>query len=201
MISQDEYAQILYQLLPQGPAWPQAKDGSIASDFIQACAYELSDVEVALNELYKELNPSTTVTYLDIWLKEWGLPDDCMKLLGDTDFPQDKLQQALAAKYASWGLGFKDALYAIANAFGYKADIERVDPFLVTSTVDSKLYDYKWAGTALIITTDLAGQTEYFLTTWTVDQPLARWGDRVYECMVRKIIPAHLFPMFTYPDE
>ena len=36
------------------------------------------------------------------------------------------------------------------------------------------------------------------IVNWTVDQPLARWGDRVYECMIRKIVPAHLIPIFQY---
>lgn len=201
MATKDEYIQILYTLLPQGPAWSQTEQNSLASDALNATATQLAAADAMIEQMLDELIPSTTVWKLETWLEEWGLPDECMTALGQYDFPQDKLQQALSAKVASWGLGLKDALKAIAQRFGYSADIERYKPFLTTSKVNDRMYDYTWANTALIITTDNTNQTQYFLTNWTADQPLARWGDRVYECMVRQIIPAHLVTIFSYPTD
>lgn len=199
MATKDENLAALLALLPPGVAWVKDGQSCLSQDFLEACADELADADAMIKQMYDELIASKTVYKLDIWLDEWGLPDECMTALGQYDFPQDKLQDALSAKVASWGLGFKDALYQIAKRFGYTVDVGRYKPYTVISKVNAHMYDYKWANTAVIITTDGANGTEHFRVNWQADQPLARWGDRVYECLVSQIVPAHLEIVFTYP--
>ena len=36
---------------------------------------------------------------------------------------------------------------------------------------------------------------------WDADQPLARWGNSLLECVVRALAPAHVYVIFSYEDE
>ena len=198
MANSQEYLGVLYNLLPQGPAWPREDDGSLTSDILKLIAGELANADTQIGEIFYERDPASTVTMLDTWLDEWGLPDECMTAIGETQFPQDKLQQALVAKVKSWGLPFKEAAAVIGQVFGFDVTVTAPEYYTVMSPVDHLMYDKDWTFTVFVETHSAELIVEYFAVNWTVDQPLARWGDRVYECMIRKIVPAHLIPIFQY---
>lgn len=45
------------------------------------------------------------------------------------------------------------------------------------------------------------GNAEYLDVTWSADEPLARWGNALLECMIRALAPAHVHVIFMYEEE
>ena len=201
MATRDNYFQALNQLLPLGPAWPRDLDpASSAQSCLSWLAAELERADQDVDALFDEADPRTADTMLSTWLSEWGLPDACMRRFDQTDFPRDQLRTMLAAQIGTWGLTSSQAIFYIAKLYGKTASIENVDPFTVASTVDKRLYDSSRRAYVLIVSISDGQRAEFFDVTWTADQPLGRWGDDLFECSVKAIIPAHLTPIFSYPD-
>lgn len=200
MASKEDYQRALYLLLPHGPAWPREADGSTSQAFLEWAASELAILDTAARALYDEADPRTAETMLDVWLAEWALPNACMKKFGQTDFPRDQLRTMLLAQIGTWGLTSTEAINFIGRVYGKDVDVQNVQPFTVASTVDRRLYDQSWRVYVVIVSISDGDRAQYFDCSWTCDQPLARWGDSLFECSVEQVIPAHLWPMFSYPD-
>lgn len=200
MAAKDDYLRALYLLLPQGPAWPREADGSTSQAFLEWAASELFILDTAARALYDEADPRTAETMLDTWLDEWAMPNACMKKFGTTDFPRDQLRTMLLAQIGTWGLTSTQAINFIGKVYGKDVDVQNVAPFTVASTVNRRIYDQSWRVYVVIVSVNDNDKGECFTVNWTVDQPLRRWGDSRFECSVEQVIPAHLWPMFSYPD-
>ena len=68
MANSQEYLGVLYNLLPQGPAWPREDDGSLTSDILKLIAGELANADTQIGEIFYERDPASTVTMLVTWL-------------------------------------------------------------------------------------------------------------------------------------
>ncbi|MGG6621249.1 UNVERIFIED_CONTAM: DUF2313 domain-containing protein, partial [Salmonella enterica subsp. enterica serovar Weltevreden] len=71
MALQDEYTQLLYHLLPEGPAW----DGE--NPLIEGLAPSLNRIHQRADELMDEIDPATTTELIDRYEQLYGLPDSC----------------------------------------------------------------------------------------------------------------------------
>ncbi len=71
MAMQDEYEQLLYRLLPPGPAW----EGEIP--LIEGLAPSLTRVHQRADALMKEIDPAQTTELIDRYETVYGLPDSC----------------------------------------------------------------------------------------------------------------------------
>lgn len=201
MATAEDYENALYLLLPKGPAWPCDFDAaSTAQNFLRWLAREMARVEANSNGLFDEADPRTADTFLEAWLTEWGLPNECMKKFDQTVFPRDQLRTMLAAQIGTWGLTSVEAINFIGKLYGKDVDVQNVQPFTTASTVNRRLYDSAWRVYVVIVSISDNESADWFDCTWTVDQPLGRWGDELFECSVAAVIPAHLWPMFSYPD-
>ncbi len=200
MASKTDYENALYELLPWGPAWPREFDpASTSQNFLSWIAQELTCVEADSSALFDEADPRFTQAFLDRWLEEWGLPNECMQRFG-ADYPRDQLRKILTSIIGTWGMTSMQAVNYIGQIFGKEVEVQNVRPYTVASTCNRRLYDDQWRSYVVIIAISDSQDAVYKDVTWTADQPLARWGDTYFECAIEAVLPAHLFPMFSYPD-
>ena len=89
----------------------------------------------------------------------------------------------------------------MAESFGYEAEVITYSAFTVKDTVNKALFGTEWnTAYAMSISVRAVSSQRLFNTTWTVDQPLAVWGDRLFECLMRELVPAHVTAIFEYRE-
>ncbi|HEI8710201.1 TPA: DUF2313 domain-containing protein [Citrobacter freundii] len=71
MALDDEYTQLLYHLLPPGPAW----EGD--NPLLEGLAPSLSRVHQRASDLMIEIDPAKTTELIDRYEFVYGLPDSC----------------------------------------------------------------------------------------------------------------------------
>ena len=87
----------------------------------------------------------------------------------------------------------------VAESLGYEANIETFEAFTVKDRVNKGLYSLEWnTAYAMSIKVKANSAQKLFNVTWTADQPLAVWGDRLFECLMRELVPAHVTAIFEY---
>ena len=195
--SADEYLCALKKLLPYGPAWEDEQ-----SELMQAVLYltakELQRIDTDLARLIDESDPRTASVSLSQWFYEWGIPDDCLKMLEDVSVEQ--YRSRLIVKIRTLGLTFQELLSVIAQISGIESvTAGRVTPFSVNSTVNDRIYGPNWIHAVLVITASTDG-VKYFTADSCVDEHLAQWGNELFECLVRSVAPAHKVIVFQYEE-
>jgi uncharacterized protein YmfQ (DUF2313 family) len=190
------YLQGMQSLLPQGPAW-EFEDDAIFKKFMAVCACEFARIDADIAQLIEESDPRTASLTLSDWFDEWGIPDDCLKLM--LNATTEDYRNVLILKITTLGLPFDQLVQVVANLLGYNSYIGNTDIFTVKSLVSQRIYDDKWRYTALIISVD-STLVKYFRTTSRVSMALAEWGDELWECLIRSLAPAHCNLIFQYGE-
>jgi uncharacterized protein YmfQ (DUF2313 family) len=72
----EDYLQVLQQLLPSGAAWPREPDATLTK-VLRAQAAELARIHNRTLDLLEEADPRTTNELLADWERVAGLPDEC----------------------------------------------------------------------------------------------------------------------------
>lgn len=80
--TQEETYKALMHLFPYGPAWQRDGeqvpiDDSTMRKTVNAIAMELNTYELAICQAFDELFCATTINDKDLWMEEYGLPNDC----------------------------------------------------------------------------------------------------------------------------
>lgn len=143
-LNADDYAKLIEDLTPDGPAW--------ANDKIRAIwAQEYARLDVRIWALIEEVDPRTATELLPDWERVLGLPDDCtaslaLSLIERRMLAWQKLTEVggqskayfieLAAKFGEPGItitdGFRpmtcnddcnDALYSQADRFVWRVNV------------------------------------------------------------------------------
>jgi uncharacterized protein YmfQ (DUF2313 family) len=191
------YLQGMIGLLPKGPAW-ELDESSLFYRLMQICADEFARIDLDIAQLVEESDPRTASATLSDWFDEWGIPDDCLKLLDDPT--TEDYRKVLILKITTLGLTFEELVTVIGNYLGYDASVGDTDIHTVASTVDARLYDVSWRNTALIVSAD-----ETVVNLLTVDDrvsmALAEWGDELWECLITALAPAHNNVIFQYGSD
>lgn len=196
--SVDNYLTALKGLLPKGPAW-EDKQSEEMDAVLYLTAKELQRLDLDIAQLIDEADPRTASATLSQWYKEWGIPDECLKALSSTT--SDQWRQILVTKIRSLGLTYSELLVVIARVSGMKsATAQRVEPFTTASRTDARLYGRSWDHAVLIISAT-ADQIQYFRTSSRTDERLAKWGNQLFECLVKSVSPAHKVLVFSYTEE
>lgn len=78
MALKDEYAELIKNLLPPGPAWPRDDTASSRAVMIDAIAEICAGVDSQASLLVEESDPNTCAQSFADWETEWGLPDKCV---------------------------------------------------------------------------------------------------------------------------
>jgi uncharacterized protein YmfQ (DUF2313 family) len=112
----EDYAIVIPQFLPRGPAW-NFKIGGIAHKLIRAISLELSRVERRGLELIEEMDPRTCQELLEDWERALGLPALCQG--GTSPTSLDKRREAIHAKLTSRPFGNAPFFLDLASKLGY----------------------------------------------------------------------------------
>lgn len=196
MFTVDDYDQALDRLLPRGPIWKRVP-GSMLDAVLHSIAIELARIDAKADKVLDEADPRTSFDLLDHWFTDWGIPSACLTTLSDPTL-EEKRRQLIAKILSGSSLTtqfFKD----MAETLGYEAEIVTYSAFTVNDSVDKGLYGTEWnTAYSMGVKVKAISTQRIFNTTWTVDQPLSVWGDRLFECLMRELIPAHVTAIFEY---
>lgn len=188
MAMQDEYEQLLYRLLPPGPAW----EGE--NPLIEGLAPSLTRVHQRADALMKEIDPAQTTELIDRYETVYGLPDSCTP---DGVQSLVQRQQRLDAK-ANVAGGINEQFYRNQlDALGYTtATIEQFQN--LDSTPDpewGEFWRYYWR-----VNIPADANVNWQTCTSACDSAIRTWGDTVAECVIEKLAPSHTVVVFAYPE-
>lgn len=188
MALQDEYTQLLYHLLPEGPAWGGE------NPLIEGLAPSLNRVHQRADELMAEIDPARTTELIDRYEHLYGLPDSCAPEGVQT---LQQRQQRLDAK-ANVAGGINERFYREQlDALGYTdATIEQFQN--LDSTPDpewGEFWRYYWR-----VNIPADANIRWQTCTSTCDSAIRTWGDTVAECVIDKLCPSHTVVVFAYPE-
>jgi len=191
-----DYAYQLDELLPRGPIWKR-RQGTVLDAFIFALSNELARVNNKAESILDEADPRTSMELLENWFNDWGIPSACLAALADPSL-EEKRKELITKIISSRSLTaefFKE----VAETLGYECEIVTYSAFTVADTVEKPLFGTEWnTSYAMGIRVKSQSPTKLFTANWTVDQPLAVWGDQLFECLMRELIPAHVIAIFEY---
>ena len=209
-----EYTQMLKGLLPPGQAWNIEEDSDLVA-LQKSAAEELARLDGDVWRLLDELNPSTTSEALSDWERVVGLPDECTAL--GTAFSERISAVLLKLKRpVGQNAGYYEML---ASTLGYASPkVEEFRPFRAGSRANQRIYQSP--GGILSLPSGGYAQSGYhgWLYAWRLrvnrgavvnfrssqslsGERLATWGDRLLECIIRRLKPAHTLVIFAYGEE
>ncbi len=193
--SEEQYYQALKKLLPSGPAW-ELEDSSVFMKMLEIASIEFARVDADIVRLIKESDARTANVTLSEWFYQWGIPDNCLKLLPDAT--TEKYRAVLVSKISSLGSSFGELVQLISNALGYKnVNIKTFKTFKTTSTVDARVYDDRWVNWFMAVTLE-KGNIHIFQVSDRSNERLRDWGDELFECLIKSLAPAHCGVIFQY---
>jgi len=125
--SQDDYAEVISQLLPQGDAWPRDPDG-VDMQVIQGLAGPWgNDIANSVDILLRiESFPPFSINMLTDWETSFGLPDPCWAP-GHTI---DERHNILAIRMTMVGAQSRAFFIYVASLLGYTITITEYAPFM-----------------------------------------------------------------------
>lgn len=185
-----DYTKALLALFPQGLSWPRNVD-AVLYKVVNGVAQSMGYVDGrAADLLVTESDPRKADEMLDVWERNFALPDICLPNPPDT--PAER-RVALVAKMTMRGAQDRNFFTALAASLGQTIDIQEYAPYMcgVSRTGDTRspLYGadsshYRWQ----------LGPAEMRFY-WTVDLTSVLSGA---ECVMRRYGPAHTELVIKY---
>lgn len=197
VLTKAEILSLLQKFLPSGTAWPSAP-GSMLSSLLASFATGVARMDLRLNDLVAELNPSTSTSLLAEWEEFVSSLDECCSL---TAAPLDERQRRVIEKLTGIGSLSRAYLLQMAVTFGYR---------------DITITEFR--PTHCEMTCEVAVMSEPFRFLWKVNIPhqgdnhtVFRTGSRcnaridsyafgALECQLMRLKPAHTQVVFTYKE-
>lgn len=195
-LSEKDYAHLVNALLPRGLIWSRKK-GGVLDSILFSLSSEAARVDARARALIEESDPRTSVEELERWFVDHGIPSECVAAIADPSLEQ--MRQELIAKITSnSGLTAK-YFEELAGVLGYSAKVTTFEEHHVEHDVEMPLADEKWIPVfTLGITISNDSGFDEFTTEWDAEQPLARWGNSLLECLIKALAPAHVEVIFIY---
>lgn len=195
-LSEKDYAHLVNALLPRGLIWSRKK-GGVLDSILFSVSSEAARVDARARALIEESDPRTSVEELERWFADHGIPSECVAAIADPSLEQ--MRQELIAKITSnSGLTAK-YFEELAGVLGYSAKVTTFEEHHVEHDVEMPLADEKWIPVfTLGITISNDSGFDEFTTEWDAEQPLARWGNSLLECLIKALAPAHVEVIFIY---
>ena len=191
-----DYEHLVNTLLPRGLIWNRKK-GGVLDSILFSLSSEAARVDARARALVDESDPRTSVEELQRWFDDHGIPSECVAAIADPSLEQ--MRQELIAKITSnSGLTAK-YFEELAGVLGYSAKVTTFEEHHVEHDVEMPLADEKWIPVfTLGITISNDSGFDEFTTEWDAEQPLARWGNSLLECLIKALAPAHVEVIFIY---
>ena len=124
------YSKEVAKLLPPGPAW------SDEDAFIQGVEAECERLDKQIQSLLSNAIPSSVLTLLTQWEKDWGLPDDCFSTLTNVS----NRRTMLTAKIKHLFIPSRKTFKLLLAEFGYyRCEIIQNDVFRVGGRVNERV--------------------------------------------------------------
>lgn len=188
MVLNDEYTELLYHLLPRGPAW----EGD--NPLLDGLAPSLTRVHQRGSDLMREIDPAQTTELISRYEKLYGLPDPCAPPGVQT---LQQRQQRLDARANVIG-GINEQFYRNQlDALGYET--ATIDQFQnLDASPDPEWgdkYRFYWQ-VNIPADANVAWQT----CISACNSGIRTWGDTVAECVIDKLCPSHTVVVFAYPE-
>ena len=109
-----DYEDVLWRLLPPGPAW--SRDNADLAAFVKVGARRLAAVDAEARRLLDEGNPYKTLAMLPDWEADFGLPDSCSAVTPTLA----ERRASLVARLTDAGGARIPRFLQIARAMGYE---------------------------------------------------------------------------------
>ena len=167
------------QLLPPGKAWPKDEDSDLyklLQGFSDSSAQLCEDVATFIDDVY----PDTTTAFLEDWERIVGIPDECAG--GEVAGTIEQRRLDVLAKLRARGVVSVQDFKDLAETLGLDSTnitVQGAVPFTTCSTACDPLNE---ADCVYVVVFTIPGSP----------------NDTRFECMVRKLIQAHRFPLFEY---
>lgn len=198
-LTERDYSHQIDELLPRGPIWKRTPGGALDA-VLYALGREAARVDARINQVIEESDPRTSIEELARWFDDYGIPSACLEAIADPS--QEQMRQELLAKITS-NLGLTAAFFeSLAGTLGYQAKVTTFTEHDVNDDAEHPLYEKQWTTVMTLgITIRSNGNAEYLDVTWGADEPLARWGNALLECVIRALAPAHVYVIFMYEED
>lgn len=190
---QADFTSAIQALLPRGLVWPRDLS-SVMSQVSAAAAMTWMRHAQSNANLLVDAFPATATGMLPEWESALGLPDPCA---GESPTLQGRRSQVVA-RLANSGGQSVPFFIAYAKSLGYTVTVTEFTPFRVgQQTAGSALGTEDWAYTWQI---NAPPQTVTYFNVGisSAGQALASWGNKVLECELSEIKPAHTILNFSY---
>ena len=195
-VTSEDYARVLKQLLPPGPAM-QFDGAETIEQILMALADSYNAVHDRSCDLLREMIPSSTVEMLPDWERVAGLPDDCDP--GDATTLEAR-RKALLARLGAVGGQSKDYFIALAALFGFTISIYEYNRFTAGhSTCGEALTNDDWHFTWRVKAESLI-TGRFRAGLGRAGEPLQVFGNEILECILNKWKPAHTYIIFDYSE-
>lgn len=188
MALNDEYTELLYHLLPRGPAW----EGD--NPLLDGLAPSLTRVHQRGSDLMREIDPAQTTELINRYEKLYGLPDPCAPPGVQT---LQQRQQRLDARANVIG-GINEQFYRNQlDALGYET--ATIDQFQnLDASPDPEWgdkYRFYWQ-----VNIPADANVTWQTCISACNSAIRTWGDTVAECVIDKLCPSHTVVVFAYPE-
>jgi uncharacterized protein YmfQ (DUF2313 family) len=197
VLSQQDYADVLSALAPQGRAWPSDATSVVQQVFAALAPTPFRAFDRASN-LLTDAFPPTTVELLPEWQASLGLPDPCA---GPSPILSVEQQQVLARFIAGGGQSVAFFI-SFALTLGMVITITQFAPFRAgVSTAGDPANDEAWAF-AWQVNAPAVMETFFTVGNSTIGQPLVTLdGTDVLQCELQRLSPAHTKLIFSFGGE
>ncbi|MCP1289811.1 DUF2313 domain-containing protein [Chromobacterium sp. S0633] len=187
-----DYEDVLWRLLPPGPAW--ARDNAELAAFVKVAARRLAAVDAAVGQLLDEGNPYKALAMLPDWEADFGLPDSC-----------SAATPTLAERRASLVARLTDAggvriprFVQIAQALGYEGVTTRrhrahTCEFTCEEPINSEDWRFVWT----LLVPDGVQVAEATCESGAED-PLRSWGGTELACVMERECPQPSTVLISY---
>jgi uncharacterized protein YmfQ (DUF2313 family) len=188
-----DFATAIQNLMPRGRAWPRDLSALMAKVRVGLgptwAAHTLQN-----NNLLIDAFPATAVQLLPEWEAALGLPDPCAG-----PAPTLRARQAqVVARFTGVGGQSISSFVSYAAKLGFPITVKEFTPFCVgQQAMGSPLGLQEWAftwratGQTPSVSNFLAGHS-------TAGEPLGAWGNRVLQCELNVLKPAHTYLNVAY---
>ncbi|HDR9227796.1 TPA: DUF2313 domain-containing protein [Burkholderia vietnamiensis] len=183
-------------LMPRGQVWPRDQDATQTKALMGlAPTYERNTARA--NYLLVDAFPGATYELLPEWEETLGLPDPCA---GASPTIAQRRNQVVARLSNSGGQSIS-YFVGFARSLGYSITIQNDAPARAGLSrcgdpCNSESWAHAWSVVVPTntITRARAGQS-------AAGEPLSTWGNRVLECELNALSPAHTVLKFSYQTE
>lgn len=191
--SEDAILAELLALLPPGWAWNKARTGGLAG-LLSPAAAEISLIEGWLEQLLEEADPRAAFNLIFEWERAVGLPDECGPVPDMIELRRAAVHARLTQKTSPTPAFF----IALAATYGATVTITEHRPHTCEDSCENPVNDEAWAYAWTILGPDTV--VSDLTCEDTCEVPLRSWTQGPYECVIRRLAPAHTVPIFAYEE-